>query len=278
MRELIRGVQKTSLVDYPGQICTTLFIGGCNLRCPWCHNSDLVLRPRELPRFQPKAILSSLEKRKHLVPAVCITGGEPTLWAQLPSFIGDLKARGFKVKLDTNGTHPEVLQALLAQQLLDYVAMDVKAPPQKYALLTGRSAPGEAKAAQPAEVGEPTPAAPAQAGEPADCLCLGQDAQGTGENVLGRVQQSIDLIKSSSIDYEFRTTAVPERLEEQDLLAIGSWLAQPPRPRRWVLQQFRPTASIIDPCLREARPYPPEILERVAAQMAPYFEEVKVRS
>lgn len=263
MRELIRGIQKTSLVDYPGEVCTTLFVGGCNLRCPWCHNSDLVLRQRQLPRFQLKAILSSLEKRKHLVPAVCITGGEPTLWTQLPGFIRELKAMELKVKLDTNGTNPEVLQGLLTEQLLDYVAMDVKAPPEKYELLTGR--PSFMATASTPRV------------EPADCLCLGQNAQETGAAILKRIQQSIDLIKTSSIDYEFRTTAVPGMLEEADLLAIGSWLAQSIRPRRWVLQQFRPATTIIDPCLREAHPYPQEVLERVATQMAPYFEEVKVR-
>ncbi|SMB91244.1 pyruvate formate lyase activating enzyme [Thermanaeromonas toyohensis ToBE] len=132
-----RGVHKTSLVDFPGEVCTTLFCGGCNFRCPWCHNADLVLRPQVLPIFPAKEVIKLLERRRHLVEAVCVTGGEPTLSKGLEDFLVQLKNKGFKVKLDTNGTQPGVLARLLEKNLLDYVAMDIKAPPEKYDLLAG---------------------------------------------------------------------------------------------------------------------------------------------
>ncbi|KYH31586.1 7-carboxy-7-deazaguanine synthase [Moorella mulderi DSM 14980] len=131
-------------MDFPSEVCTTVFYGGCNFRCPWCHNADLVLRPFTLPEISPDEVLNLLSRRRSWVQAVCITGGEPTLAPGLEEFILSLKSCGFKVKLDTNGTQPEVLARLLAGGLLDYVAMDVKAPPEKYNLLTGTRADLEA--------------------------------------------------------------------------------------------------------------------------------------
>ncbi|QGP93990.1 7-carboxy-7-deazaguanine synthase [Neomoorella glycerini] len=124
-------------MDFPGEVCTTVFYGGCNFRCPWCHNADLVLRPFTLPEISPEEVLNLLSRRRSWVQAVCITGGEPTLAPGLEEFIRSLKSCGFKVKLDTNGTHPGILARLLTDGLLDYVAMDVKAPPGKYNLLAG---------------------------------------------------------------------------------------------------------------------------------------------
>lgn len=134
----IKGVQPVSLVDYPGNICSTVFFGGCNLRCPFCHNAQLVQGADTLADENLEDVLAFLAERRHLVPTVCITGGEPTLAPELPGFIRRLKRAGLLVKLDTNGTRPEVLRALLAERLLDYVAMDVKAPPAKYGLVAGR--------------------------------------------------------------------------------------------------------------------------------------------
>ncbi|CEP66383.1 Aldolase-type TIM barrel [Moorella glycerini] len=124
-------------MDFPGEVCTTVFYGGCNFRCPWCHNADLVLRPFTLPEISPEEVLNLLSRRRSWVQAVCITGGEPSLAPGLEEFIRSLKSCGFKVKLDTNGTHPGILARLLTDGLLDYVAMDVKAPPEKYNLLAG---------------------------------------------------------------------------------------------------------------------------------------------
>jgi pyruvate formate lyase activating enzyme len=133
----IRGVEWTSLVDYPGQICTTLFFGGCNFRCGFCHNTPLVLAPARLSLIERGQLLAKLKERSELVPAICLTGGEPTLDPGLPTFIADLKKLGLMVKLDTNGTQPQILASLLADGLLDYVAMDIKGPKKKYSQIAG---------------------------------------------------------------------------------------------------------------------------------------------
>ncbi|HDD35204.1 MAG TPA: anaerobic ribonucleoside-triphosphate reductase activating protein, partial [Candidatus Desulfofervidus auxilii] len=120
----IKGFQKTSLIDYPGKICSVLFLPGCNYRCPFCQNPDLIENPDKLPDIEEGYILSFLKKRKGLVDGVCITGGEPTIHKELPSFIKKIKDLGFLVKLDTNGSNPEMVEHLIKNKLLDYVAMD----------------------------------------------------------------------------------------------------------------------------------------------------------
>ena len=126
------GLQKTSLVDFPDRIAAVLFTPGCNLRCPFCHNWRLVLEPKG-PFLTEEIVLQILESRKQHVNAVVITGGEPTMQADLPKFLTELKDRGFCVKLDTNGFFPDVLEKSL--QYLDYVALDVKTSLEKYELL-----------------------------------------------------------------------------------------------------------------------------------------------
>lgn len=133
----IHGFNKTTLLDYPGHLAATVFTGGCNFRCPFCHNGPLVLHPKEQPMIPEDEVLAVLERRKNILEGVCITGGEPTLQADLPEFIRKVKSLGIKIKLDTNGTRPEVLKACLEEGLLDYVAMDIKNAPEKYALSTG---------------------------------------------------------------------------------------------------------------------------------------------
>lgn len=133
----IHGFNKTTLLDYPGHLAATIFTGGCNFRCPFCHNGALVLNPKEQPLISEEEILRVLEKRKHILEGVCITGGEPTLQSDLIPFIEKIKALGIKVKLDTNGSRPEVLRACIEKKLLDYVAMDIKNTPENYSLSTG---------------------------------------------------------------------------------------------------------------------------------------------
>lgn len=129
------GIQEISLADFPGQLCCILFTLGCNFRCPWCHNRDLVLN--RLDPIPLSRVLSFLKKRAELLDGVTITGGEPLLQEGLDRFIEEVDSLGFKVKLDTNGSHPERLKDLMEKDLLDYVAMDVKAPLNKYHQVTG---------------------------------------------------------------------------------------------------------------------------------------------
>lgn len=133
----IHGLNKTTLLDYPGHVAATIFTGGCNFRCPFCHNGDLVLRPHSVPTYSEDEILSFLKKRKPVLSGVCITGGEPTLQKDLPDFIKKVKEIGYLVKLDTNGSNPTMLSELLSGSLLDYVAMDIKSGKTDYARVAG---------------------------------------------------------------------------------------------------------------------------------------------
>ncbi len=132
---LIAGFEKLSLIDYPGNICSVIFTGGCNFRCPFCHNPELVVRTKQ--PLEEEKILYELKKRKKFIDGVCISGGEPTLHKNLKCLIKKIKALGLKVKLDTNGTNPPILKELLDEGLVDYVAMDVKTSPEKYETATG---------------------------------------------------------------------------------------------------------------------------------------------
>ena len=134
---LIVGWNKTTLLDYPGRVAATVFTGGCNFRCPFCHNGDLVLKPSALEKISEEEVFSFLQKRKNVLKGVCITGGEPTLQADLLDFIGEIKKLGYDVKLDTNGYRPDVLEALLQRKLIDYVAMDMKSSKEAYSGVVG---------------------------------------------------------------------------------------------------------------------------------------------
>lgn len=129
---LIGGLQKTSLIDYPGKVAAVIFTAGCNFRCGFCYNRALVTQINLKKMIPLPEILAYLVKRKPVLEAVVITGGEPTLHRDLPALIGQIKKLGYLVKLDTNGTNPAVLQKLIKAKRLDYIAMDIKAPFSKY--------------------------------------------------------------------------------------------------------------------------------------------------
>ena len=132
----IHGLQKMTLLDFPGRVACTVFLGGCDLNCPFCHNAELI-DGTAAPVMDEEELLAFLEKRKGLLDGVAFTGGEPTLRKDLPDLIRKIRALGYPIKLDTNGMHPDRLKAMLDEGLLDYVAMDVKAGPQNYAHTCG---------------------------------------------------------------------------------------------------------------------------------------------
>ena len=132
----ISGLQKLTLLDFPGRVACTVFLGGCNLRCPFCHNSQLLGGDAE-ELMNSGALLDFLRKRQGVLDGVCITGGEPTLHADLPELLRSIRALGYAIKLDTNGTNPQLLRRLIDEGLVDYVAMDVKNGPDRYAETVG---------------------------------------------------------------------------------------------------------------------------------------------
>jgi pyruvate formate lyase activating enzyme len=139
----IGGFQKVSLIDYPGRISAVVFTRGCNFRCPFCHNPELVDPERFTDLIPEPEILSFLEKRRGRLDAVVITGGEPTLQPELLPFVIHLRAMGYLIKLDTNGTLPDVIEEMLGRRLLDYVAMDIKAPLDRYGEVTKTNSDGQ---------------------------------------------------------------------------------------------------------------------------------------
>lgn len=128
----IKGLQKTSVIDFPPYIACTVFISTCNFRCGFCYNADLVNDSKELREYSEQEILDFLESKKNVLDGVCITGGEPTLYKNLKEFISKIKEKGFKIKLDTNGTNPGILKELIDEKLLDYIAMDIKSSKNRY--------------------------------------------------------------------------------------------------------------------------------------------------
>lgn len=133
----ICGFQKTTLLDYPEHVAATVFVGGCDFRCPFCQNTGLVLHPDDEAGISAEEIFAFLKKRRGILDGVCITGGEPTLAADLECFIDEIRKLGYAIKLDTNGYHPEVLERLIAQGKLSYVAMDIKASKENYKRVAG---------------------------------------------------------------------------------------------------------------------------------------------
>ncbi len=136
---MIHGLQKMTLLDFPGRVACTVFLGGCDFRCPYCHNFELADGTAK-PVMDDGALMAFLEKRRGLLDGVAITGGEPCLHADLPGLMRRIRALGYAVKLDTNGAHPDRLEAILGEGLADYVAMDIKNSPEKYAHTAGLKA------------------------------------------------------------------------------------------------------------------------------------------
>lgn len=190
----IQGFQKLTMLDFPGKTACTVFTGGCNLRCPFCHNVPLVLSP-DAPAIPEAEIFSFLETRRGKLDGVAVTGGEPLLQKDIGAFIRKVKAMGFLVKLDTNGFFPAMLETLLEAKLLDYVAMDVKNSKEKYALTSGRP-----------------------------------------DLDLTPVEKSMELLKGSGIDFEFRTTVIREYHEIGDIEKIARWISG---AKKYYLQTFK---------------------------------------
>jgi pyruvate formate lyase activating enzyme len=181
----IGGMQKMTLLDYPDKVACTIFTGGCNFKCPFCHNKDLVFLPENYEYFDLDEVMEYLGKRKGLLDGVCISGGEPLIQENLMDFIREIKKLGYLVKLDTNGNYPERLKEIVQSGLIDYVAMDIKNCPDKYAMTVGQN-----------------------------------ETNFSIENI----EESVSFLMEDNIDYEFRTTVVRELHTKEDLVAIAHWI------------------------------------------------------
>lgn len=223
------GWEKLSLLDFDEHISTTLFMAGCDFRCPFCHNSSLVLSPDKAPKIPWHEIMDYLSKRKGVLDAVCISGGEPTMMNDLEEKIRDIKSLGYEVKLDSNGSRPEVLKKLLEEKLIDYVAMDIKNSQEKYAMTAG--------------------------------VLLD----------IHKIEKSIEILKSSQIPFEFRTTAILEYHTLRDFEEIGKWLKGAPK---YFIQRYIDNDNCIRHGLHEL---PKEKALEAKALLEKYIDFVDLR-
>jgi len=229
-----KGLQKTTLVDYPGEVACTLFLPGCNFRCGYCYNPDLVLNRETGVRIVEDEALEFLKTRRGFLDGVCVTGGEPLLhWPQLREFLRRTKTLGYKVKLDTNGSFPGPLRGIIEARLVDYLAMDIKAPREKYAQVV------------------------------------------KSRVVLADIEESVQLIRGSGVDYEFRTTVFSD-LSLEDFDQIGRWLSG---SRKYCLQPVRVDLPLLDETFANTH-QPPALayLHQIAALLRPHFDEIEVRA
>ena len=212
---IIAGLQKLTLVDYPEKLACTIFLAGCNFRCPWCYNPELVLpeKIKDNSQITKKDFFDFLKFRINLLDGVVICGGEPTLNKDLPIFCKKIKKMGYAIKLDTNGSNPEMISNLVDEKLIDYIAMDVKAPREKYKEATGAKID------------------------------------------IKQIQKSIDILKKGGVDYEFRTTMIPKLLSKKDIVEIVQWIGPARKYCLQNFQKERDTVNPefkgISPCLKE---------------------------
>jgi len=229
---LIKGIAKTSLIDFQPYVSSTLFLGGCNFRCRFCHNPNLVTESHLLKDISENDIFGFFKEKKKWIDGVCISGGEPTIHNDLPIFLKKLKELGLLVKLDTNGSNPIMLRQIIPSGLADKIAMDIKAPRERYEEVCGIKVDME------------------------------------------KIQDSIDVIMKSGIDYEFRTTVVPGLVGKEDIIKIGEWLKG---AKKFCIQQFRSRGPLLDKKLEGKETFNKDDIEDMKKTAEKYFDKVEVR-
>jgi len=234
---IIAGIQKTTLIDYPGKIACIVFLAGCNFRCPWCYSSELVLPLKivKQPRILEQEFFNFLNQRKGQLDGVVICGGEPTVNKELPKFLEKIKHLGFLVKLDTNGSNPKILKDLVDSRLVDYVAMDIKSSPNN----------------------------------PAYKNLM------TEGITIDDIKESVEFLKQSKLDFEFRTTVVNTIHTKEEFKEIAEWIGGP--NIKYYLQNFR-AEKTIDPEFEEVKPFSREFLQEIVKEISPQFKDCALRA
>ncbi|MEM2974785.1 MAG: anaerobic ribonucleoside-triphosphate reductase activating protein [Candidatus Micrarchaeia archaeon] len=233
----IKGFQKHSLVDWDGRISSVIFLPYCTFRCPWCYARDLVLESDKMPTILFDEVASYIEEYKEFIEGAVITGGEPTMHAQLPELCRRLHNLGVLVKLDTNGTNPMMLKNLIDEKFVDYVAMDIKAPltEKDYNKLNG------------------------------NC------------NLLDKIKESILIIMKSDIDYEFRTTLVPGMHDENSVEAIAKYIKRAKKYALQNFMVPPQKGKLIDPKFETVRSFTKDEMLKFKQIAEEYVKKVTVR-
>lgn len=248
---IIHGLQKMTLLDFPGQVACTVFLGGCEFRCPFCHNADL-LDMAAPGLMDDEELLAFLKGRTGLLDGVAFTGGEPLLRRDLPDLLERVRQLGYKIKVDTNGDHPDRLREIVEAGLVDYVAMDVKNSPERYAETIGWSAMRAGGSAQP------------DGG--ADSVSAEKAA-----SIIRRIDESIRYLLSGPVSYEFRTTVVKQFHDADSFRAIAEWIDG---AKRYELQGFVDRDTVPFAGLEA---YSREEMEAFAEIVRPHVEAVELR-
>ena len=247
----ILGIEKLTLIDYPGKLASIVFLGGCNFRCPFCYSSELVL-PEKINNsleITKDYFFNFLKEKKGLIDGLVICGGEPTIHKELPEFIKKIKDMGFLVKLDTNGSNPKMLENLIKQKLIDYVAMDIKSSLENQKLNI-KYQNNKSKIKNKYEI-----------------------ATGVKVN-LKDIERSVNILKKGLVDFEFRTTIVPTIHKKEDFLSIAKWIGG--KEIKYYLQNFR-AEKTIDKNFEKIRPFEEKEIEEIIKEISPYFKICKLR-
>jgi len=232
----IAGYLKTSLIEWPGKIVSVVFTPGCNFRCPFCHNADLVdpLKIKKLPVISANEVLADLKKRRKWVDGVTVTGGEPTLQKDLPEFLKKTGDLGFLRMIHTNGSNPDMIAQLFNCSIVDYVCLDVKGDFGGYEKFTKI------------------------------------------QNSKFKIQNSIETIIRSGVEYEFRTTVVPGLHDLKNLISLAEQIKSLVQSCRWFLQQFRPT-NCLDKSYLKIEPYSKEEMKNFQKELQKIIPNVFLR-
>ena len=226
-------LQKTTLLDFPSHIACIVFLAGCNFRCGFCHSPELVLENQNSSFINEEGFFDFLEKRKSQLDGVVLCGGEPTLQTDLLNFCSQIKTLGYLIKLDTNGSRPAMLEKLISNRLLDYVALDIKTSKEKYPKAIGVSL----------------------------------------KNIAEQVEKSAQVLKKNNVDYEFRTTCVPNIVTREDILQISQWVGT---AKRYFLQTFRPQKTL-DSGFGRLKPYSDQEMAEFQKIASPFFNFCSIR-
>lgn len=230
---IIAGLQKMTITDFPENVACILFLKGCNFRCPYCHNSELIDYKIDDNYILKEEVFDFLKKRQGILDGVVISGGEPTVNKDLPKLIKEIRDLGFKIKLDTNGTNPQMLKELLEDGLIDYVAMDIKNVQTKYLETAGLSE--------------------------------------KNVQILENVQKSIDILKKSNVDHEFRTTIMKNYHNIEDLEEINKLIG---KDEKYFIQNFEDSEYVLD---HNIEPFSEKELKEINNKLTKNFQKTSVR-
>lgn len=227
----IKGFTPTSLIDWPGKIAAVIFLPGCSFRCHYCYNPEFIENPESIADFDDRVIFDYLEHKKNWLDGVVMLGGEPTIHPNFFKIVKKIKKIDLGVAVHTNGTSPQILKKLLKEKLLDFIAMDIKAPLEDYQKVI--------------------------------------NVEFSPISII----ESVNIIKNSGIDYEFRTTVVPGLIGKEEIKKIGKWLSG---AKKFFIQQFKPEKTL-NLKFKKIEPYKIPELEELKKIAEPFFEIVEIR-